>query len=547
MGTRTDQAPWLTLYDELPQHIEPRHRTALDLARTGIDLLGDAPLVWYFDTPISAREIDEASDALAVEFVEHGLVPGDRIVLQLQNMPSAMVGMLAAWKMGGIAVWANPMYRDRELRYIVVDSGARAFVGLAEQWQDVVAPALDGTDVTLAISTTGGEYEADSAVLPSEADTSPEALRLDAIVASRRGESPTPLSVGPDDVATLVYTSGTTGPPKGAMTLHRNLAFVVHVWERWMELGRGDCLFAVAPVFHITGLVCNLVLPLHLPAPVVLTYRFEPGEALRLIEARRATFTVAAITAFASMMNHARFAEFDLGSLEKIFSGGAPIAPASVERWQAATGTYIHNAYGMTESTTATHFVPRGRVAPVDPVSGALSIGLPVSDTHAEIVDEQGRPVSAGTIGELVMTGPQICGGYWGNPDETSRALPGGRLHSGDVGFMDPHGWFYIVDRSKDLIVASGYKVWPREVEDVLLEHEAIWEAAVVGVADDYRGETPKAFVSLRPGMSVTEGELEAFCRRRLAAYKVPRQFEFLSELPKTSSGKILRRELRDD
>lgn len=145
------------------------------------------------------------------------------------------------------------------------------------------------------------------------------------------------------------------------------------------------------------------------------------------------------------------------------------------------------------------------------------------------------------------MTGPQICGGYWGNPDETSRALPGGRLHSGDVGFMDPHGWFYIVDRSKDLIVASGYKVWPREVEDVLLEHEAIWEAAVVGVADDYRGETPKAFVSLRPGMSVTEGELEAFCRRRLAAYKVPRQFEFLSELPKTSSGKILRRELRDD
>jgi long-chain acyl-CoA synthetase len=222
------------------------------------------------------------------------------------------------------------------------------------------------------------------------------------------------------------------------------------------------------------------------------------------------------------------------------------VAPATVERWERLTGSYIHNFYGLTETTSPSHAVPLGRRAPVDPDSGALSVGLPLPSTEVRIVDlETGERLPPGEIGELWTRGPQVVPGYWQRPDATAESFTEGFLHTGDVGKMDAEGWFYIVDRAKDMINASGYKVWPREVEDVLYQHPAVREAAVVGVPDPYRGETVKAYISLRPGADTDPGELAMYCKERLAAYKYPRQVEILPDLPKTASGKILRRELR--
>ncbi|WP_148668174.1 class I adenylate-forming enzyme family protein, partial [Streptomyces sp. WAC05950] len=233
-------------------------------------------------------------------------------------------------------------------------------------------------------------------------------------------------------------------------------------------------------------------------------------------------------------------------SFQVVSSGGAPLPPALVERLRAAFGFYLRNGYGLTECTAPCATVPAHLEAPVDPASGTLSVGLPGADTVVRILDEHGDELPIGRTGEIAVRGPQVVPGYWGLPAETAEAFPDGELRTGDVGFMDPDGWLYVVDRKKDMINASGFKVWPREVEDVLYTHPAVREAAVVGVPDPYRGESVKAYVSLRPGTSAEPGELSAYCAERLAAYKYPRRVEILPVLPKTTSGKILRRELRD-
>jgi long-chain acyl-CoA synthetase len=278
----------------------------------------------------------------------------------------------------------------------------------------------------------------------------------------------------------------------------------------------------------------------------VLAYRFEPSVMLETIRGEEVTFTVGSITVFIALMN-APDAERDaLASLTKIWSGGAPIPPSTVKAFQAQFGQYIHNIYGLTETTSPSHGVPSGATAPVDDTSGALSVGVPIFNTVVRVVGDDGRELPPGEVGEIVTSGPMVVPGYWNKPEETAHALPGGALHTGDVGFMDADGWFYVVDRKKDQINAAGYKVWPREVEDVLYGHPAVREAAVVGVPDAYRGETVKAFVSLRTGESVEADELIAFCRERMAAYKYPRVVELVDELPRTASGKVLRRVLRD-
>ncbi len=304
---------------------------------------------------------------------------------------------------------------------------------------------------------------------------------------------------------------------------------------------------ALAPLFHITGLVCHLATARYGLTPLLLGYRFDPGEMLRLIERWRGSWIIGPLTAYIAMLEHPSIAERDLSSLTKVASGGAPVNPATVARWEAATGTYVHNSYGLTESAAPSHLVPFGTRSPVDPESGALSIGVPIDGFEAKVVDaESGDELGPGEIGEIVLRGPAVTPGYWGRPEETAQALRGGWLHTGDVGKRDAEGWFYVVDRIKDMIVASGYKVWPRDVEDALFRHPAVREASVVGVPDSYRGETVRAFVALREGAAAGEDELVEHCRAELAAYKVPREVVFVAEIPKTLSGKALRRELRE-
>ena len=305
-------------------------------------------------------------------------------------------------------------------------------------------------------------------------------------------------------------------------------------------------ILGVAPLFHITGLIGHIAIALLVGAPLVLMYRLDPAVAIETIRDEQVTFSVGSITVFIALMNSPAADRDALRTFTKILSGGAPIPPSTVKAFKETFGHYIHNVYGLTETTSPSHGTPMGTEGPVDPASGALSVGVPIYDTIVQIVDDEGNDLPVGEIGELVTTGPQVVVGYWNKPEESAKALPGGSLHTGDVGYMDEQGWFYIVDRKKDQINVSGYKVWPREVEDMLYEHEAVREAAVVGVPDEYRGETVKAFVSLRPGKTVTEADLIAFTKERMAAYKYPRQIEFLDEVPKTVTGKVLRRELRN-
>jgi long-chain acyl-CoA synthetase len=318
------------------------------------------------------------------------------------------------------------------------------------------------------------------------------------------------------------------------------------VYRDWTHAGRDGAIFGIAPLFHITGLIGHIAVSMLVPAPLILAYRFEPQVVLDAFLEHRPAFTIGAITALNALLGAPGFTKDHFSSFTSVYSGGAAISPTAEKAFLEATGIQVHNAYGLTETTSPMTVTPFGSPSPVDPTSGALSVGTPAPSTIVRIQDDDGQDLPLGEVGEIVADGPQVVAGYWGKPDETAANLPGGALKSGDVGFMNPEGWVFIVDRKKDMINASGYKVWPREVEDVLAEHPAVRESAVVGVPDEKRGETVKAFVSVKAGSEVTEEELIAHCKERMAAYKYPRQIVIIDELPKTVTGKILRRELRD-
>ncbi|MFB9315811.1 AMP-binding protein [Nocardioides plantarum] len=549
MTTYADR-PWRALYREgQPVEVEPEFPHLLAMWADAVRRAPDQDAIRYFDATLSVAELDAASDALAAALQERGFTTGDRLAIYSQNDPAFVIAMLATWKAGGVAVSVNPMYKERELAHVLADSGARALVCLDEVHPVAVAALAAGSGVDVVITFSGRDFQTrdDERVLdPVGVPPADGAENLLGLLARYAGQRPGPVAPpGPDSEAFLVYTSGTTGDPKGARLTHANFVVNARNYREWMQLGPDDAILATAPLFHITGLVGHGVLSLLLPAPLVLGHRFHPGVMVDAIREHRPVFTVGAITAFSALAAVPGVGPDDFASLTKIYSGGAPVAPAVADRLETVLGGYVHNAYGLTETSSITHIVPPGRRAPVDPVSGALSIGVPIASVRSRIVDDAGADVAVGELGELLIAGPQVAHGYWNRPDVSAEAFPGGELRTGDVCFMDDEGWFYLVDRKKDMIIASGYKVWPREVEDVLCSHEAVHEAAVVGVPDDYRGETVTAFVSLVEGASLAETELIDFCRDRMAAYKYPRSITVVAALPKTASGKILRRELR--
>jgi long-chain acyl-CoA synthetase len=548
--TTYDDRPWLARYtpDQLPD-VAVEFADALAMTRATVAARPDDPAIKYFDGVLTWRRLDEQSTALAAGLRAHGFAPGDRLAVYLQNVPQFVIAMLATWKAGGIMVSVNPMSRERELRYQLRDSGARVLLCLESLYDAVARDVVPDTGVDLVLTTSKLEYQDRHDVRLFEGVVRQRFVGttdLVELIEAHLGQSVPEVGYGVDDVAFLTYTSGTTGTPKGAMNTHGNVCFTSQVYRDFAGVGTTGSVLGVAPLFHITGLIGHVGVCLLTGSPLVLAYRFEPQVVLDAIREHRPTFTIGAITVFIALMNAPGFAPEDFASFEWIYSGGAPIAPSTAEAFEKATERPIHNAYGLTETTSPMTLTPRGVASPVDPTSGAFSVGVPVNNTVVRVRDDEGRPVPLGEVGEICCTGPQVVLGYWNKPEETEHALPGRELHSGDVGFMTPEGWIFIVDRKKDMINAAGYKVWPREVEDVLYEHPAVREAAVVGVSDAYRGETVKAFVSLKPGAGTTPEELITFCRERMAAYKYPRQVELIGELPKTVTGKILRRELRD-
>ncbi|WP_068252898.1 class I adenylate-forming enzyme family protein [Janibacter corallicola] len=544
-----DDKPWLGLYGDQPAEIEPEFVSALEMFRAGVDADPDGDAIRYFDGTLTRRELDELSDALAVGLLAEGFVAGDRLAVYLQNVPQFVIAMLGAWKAGGMLVSINPMSRERELRYLLEDSGASVLLSQEGLHEEVARHVLPDSDVRLVLTTSELEYQSrmdERLFAGTERSRREGTTDMAELMGRHRGQTPPPVSPGAEDIAFLTYTSGTTGQPKGAMNTHGNVVFTAMVYRDCARFGPGGSVLAIAPLFHITGLIGHIAVSMLDPIPMVLAYRFEPGVVLDALTEHRPTCTIGAITAFNALLDHPDATPEHFSSLEAVYSGGAPISPTAERRFKEITGRQVHNAYGLTETTSPMTLTPFGTDSPVDPDSGALSVGAPAPSTIVRIRDDDGQDLPLGEVGEIVAEGPQVVAGYWRKPEETEASLPAGALHSGDVGFMNDQGWIFIVDRKKDMINASGYKVWPREVEDVLAEHPAVREAAVVGVPDEKRGETVKAFVSLRADRTATAEQIIDFCRERMSAYKYPRQVEVIDELPKTVTGKILRRQLRE-
>lgn len=557
MGSVYDDKPWLETYpDWMPEQLAIPDRSVLDEFIKAVEESPAKPAMCYFDTLFTYGEMFRLAGALAVALKKIGVKRGDRVLCDMQNIPQAVVAALATWMRGAIVVPVNPMYTARELDYYITDSGARVVVCQDDVFTSMVKGAVEGKEGITVITTSALDLlDLDAGPIPAQLancsrQSSPETLDMLELINANRDAEVEVVYPRPEDLAYLVYTSGTTGPPKGAQITHRNIVHNSLVYESAARLDAGDVVLGVAPLFHITGIVAHLAISFHMQIPMVLFCRFDPEDVLRLIEKYRVTFTVAAITVYIALLNSPVRKNYDVSSFRKAYSGGAPVSPATVNKFKDEMHLTIYNVYGLTESSSPATIVPLGMDGPVDADSGAYSVGLIVPGHEAWIVDveDSSREMKLGEEGELVLRGPGITGGYWEKEEETAKAIQDGRFFTGDIAKMDEQGWCYIVDRKKDLINASGFKVWPREVEDMLYKHPAVKEAAVVGIPDPYRGETVKAFVSLRDEFAgkTTETELVAFCKGKMAAYKYPRIIEIIGEIPKTATGKILRRSLRD-
>ncbi|MFI7365696.1 class I adenylate-forming enzyme family protein [Streptomyces sp. NPDC050149] len=540
--------PWLPLLSEAQRAPVHPAETLVHAFRDSVARAPGHPALAYFDGRLSYAETDELSDSVAGHLAARGLERGDRVAIMLQNSPQFVLALLGAWKAGATVVPLNPMYKSAEVGHVLKDAEVTALICSDRAWEAYLRDTAAGA-LSVRIAVTACELDlqtsSDERVLNFE--RLPAAYDADDLVAvARQGlAAPAGRELAATDVALISYTSGTSGTPKGAMNSHGNIMVNAERQRTGHPIAEGSAYFALAPLFHITGMVCQLASCLTNAGTLILAYRFHPGVVLDAFTEHRPAYTVGPSTAFMALAATPGVTPEHFSSFQVISSGGAPLPPALVEKFRAGFGPYIRNGYGLTECTAPCAAVPPEREAPVDPVSGTLSVGVPGPDTVVRILDENGAEVPFGEQGEIAVRGPQVVTGYWRLPEATAAAFPDGELRTGDIGFMDREGWLYVVDRKKDMINASGFKVWPREVEDVLYTHPAVREAAVVGVPDTYRGETVRAYVSLRPGASVEPGELGAYCKERLAAYKYPREVEILTELPKTASGKILRRELR--
>lgn len=486
--------------------------TILDLLDAALADDAEATALIYRGSRHSFGWLERRSNGFAAALSAAGLGRNDRMLLCLQNVPEFLIALLGAAKVGVVTVPVNPMYRRPEIERVATDCEPVA----------VVCESANAATFDMPVQFTVGE-----------SGTFPEV---------ELSERPT---AGPADPLMLVYTSGTTGMPKGAVISHANLLAGARFYRDTADLKPGEPILAAAPLFHVTGLSGHIGAALAARAPLILAYRFQVGEMLDLIERERPVFCVAAITALTALIDAPAFAPERVASLRTVFSGGAPVAPAMRDRFRVATGITLRNVYGLTETVAPIIVCPVAPEAPVDPATGALAVGMASAGTEVAIVGDEGHPCEPGKAGEIVVSGPSVVDAYWRNPIATHEAISEHGFRTGDIGVRDSAGWIYLIDRKKDMIVASGFKVWPREVEDVLYQHPAVREAAVVGVPDSYRGETVKAVMSLGDGAELTAAEIERFCRERLAAYKVPRIIEFRDCLPKTATGKILRRELR--
>jgi long-chain acyl-CoA synthetase len=500
-------------------------------------------------------QLKQQTDKLAMAMRNLGIGKGDRVAIMLPNCPQTIIAYYATLSLGAISVMTNPLYVERELEYQWGDAGVKAVISL-----DIFWPRIEAIRPKLPI---------EHVILTGIQDYMPVARKLLAPLELRRQgkwvdvsyadtvhafkklidqqrRQPPPVDLSPADLACLQYTGGTTGLPKGAMLSHRNLiasltqirSFLLYEHQDAQDIGLG-----IMPFFHVYGMNGLMNLVIHLVGTLVLILQPNIKTIVDAIVAERPTFFTGVPALIVALNNYHDIDKIDLTSIKAVFSGAAPLPVDVMERFEARTGARIAEAYGMTEASSVTH---------VNPLKGQRkfgSIGVPIIGTDAKIVDAEDytKELAQGEVGELMVKGPQVMQGYWNHPAETAEAMHDGWLRTGDIARMDEEGYFYIVDRKKDMILSAGYNVYPREVEEVLYQHPKVLEAAVIGLPDDLRGEKIAAYLVLRPGETATVAEIRAFCREHLAQYKQPRTVVFRESLPKALTGKILRRHLREE
>ncbi|MFZ3576362.1 AMP-binding protein [Virgibacillus sp. DJP39] len=500
-------------------------------------------------------ELYKEAKQLACYFQALGLEKGDRVAIMLPNCPQAVIGYYATLMAGGTVVQTNPLYMERELEYQLIDSGATFIICL-----DILLPRVTNVRGNTSIKHTIVTGIKDYLPFPKNLiypfiqkkqynmvvkveQTEDTHVWKEIIEHASTNYKPVEINAK-EDLALLQYTGGTTGNPKGVMLTHYNLVANVQMSQAWLYKTReeGETVLGVLPFFHVYGMTTVMNMSIMQGSKMVLLPKFEVEDVLKTIQKQKPTLFPGAPTIYVGLLNHPNLKKYDLSSIEACISGSAPLPIEVQEQFERITGGRLVEGYGLTESSPVTHsnFVWTKRV------NG--SIGVPWPDTDSKILQPgtmEEAPV--GEIGEIVVKGPQIMKGYWNNQEETDNVLKDGWLFTGDLGYMNEEGYFYIVDRKKDMIIAGGYNIYPREIEEVLYEHEAVQEAVVAGIPDAYRGETVKAYIVLKSGFTLEEDELNAYCRKKMAAFKVPRIYEFRDELPKTAVGKILRRSLVDE
>lgn len=545
--------PWLRHYEPgVPYTIAYPDRPIHHLLDDAAAKFPDRPAITFFGRDLTYRALRESADRFAGGLRALGVQPGDRISLHLPNCPQFVLAWYGALRAGAVVVPFNPLYAAREVAAQMADCGATVAVTL-DLFADRVQGARAASRLEHVIVTRINEFFPPllRTLYPLRARRHREwpLIRYDDTThafadVARAAPLATLAAQRPDDIAVLLYTGGTTGTPKGAMLTHRNLVANAYQSALWItDPSPGTATVGVLPFFHSYGMTVIMNGSILLGGRMVLLPRFEAEAVLKAIDRYRPERFGGVPTLYNALAAHPRRARYDLRSIRACVSGAAPL-PAEVQsRFERATGVTLLEGYGLTEASPVTHTTPlRGLHKPG-------SIGIPVPDTDARIMDlETGaRVLPPGEIGELVLRGPQVMAGYWNRPEETARTLRDGWLYTGDIARMDDDGYFYIVDRKKEMLITGGLNVYPREVEEVLYAHPAVLEAALIGVPDAHWGEVGKAFVVLRPGARATADELLAYCRERLATYKVPAVIEFRDSLPKTLIGKVLRRALVEE
>ncbi|GLB58434.1 AMP-binding protein [Cytobacillus sp. NCCP-133] len=549
--------PWLEQYPaEIPSTLSYPSQPVQDYLKQAADEFPEKIAIHFMGKEFTFEYVYNTSLKLAAYLQSIGIEKGDKVAIMLPNTPQSVISYYGILMAGGVVVQTNPLYMERELEYQMKDSGAKAIITI-----DILYPrvskVMPQTDIEHIIVTAIKDF------LPFPKNLVYPFIQKKqyGIVVNVRHEGHNhllteilkrpfePLKIYEfdfeEDLALLQYTGGTTGFPKGVMLSHRNLVSNAAMCKAWLyKCRRGEeVVLGILPFFHVYGMTAVMILSVMDAHKMVLLPKFDPETTLKTIQKQRPTLFPGAPTIYIGLLNHPDLKKYDLSSIDSCISGSAALPVEVQQKFEEITGGKLVEGYGLTESSPVTHanfLWDRPRVKG--------SIGVPWPDTDAAIFSlETGESLPVGEVGEIAVKGPQVMKGYWNRPEDTEQTLRDGWLLTGDLGYMDDNGYFYVVDRKKDMIIAGGFNIYPREIEEVLYEHPEVQEVVAAGIPDPYRGETVKAYIVLKEGSKATEDELNQFARKHLASYKVPRLYEFRQELPKTAVGKILRRALVDE